>query len=153
MNCNDETNPGVSVAHADLATKAKYADLAEYYKVRSASKIVEGTVLAVSPKEKWELEECSEECSSSVVGVISSEPGFILNGKDEKQKDILAVALKGKNPVRIVGKIKKGDAIVAANKKGTARKIKHNNELHFSFGIALESNDNEDEKLVYCFIK
>ena len=152
LNSNDTANPGVSVAHADLATQAKYADLAEIYIVKNSSSIKEGTVLSVCPKTKWELEECLVECSSSVVGVLSSQPGFTLNGKDEKKENALPVALKGKNPVRIVGTIKKGDPIVSYL-NGTARKAKHVSELCFSFGIALESNDIEEEKLVYCFIK
>lgn len=145
-------NAGISVSHSDLASTALYADLAEYYIVKNANKIKEGTVLSIPIKDKWELEECLDECSSSVVGVISSNPGFILNAKDKDTKNSLPVALKGKNPVRIVGKITKGDPIVS-NGKGTARKIKHNTELFFSFGIALESNEEESEKLINCFIK
>lgn len=149
---NSNNNAGISVSHSDLASTALYADLAEYYTVKNANKIKEGTVLSISAKDKWELEECLHECSRSVVGVISSAPGFILNAKDKDTKNALPVALKGKNPVRVVGKISKGDPIVS-NGKGTARKTKHNTEILFSFGVALENSEEESEKLIYCFIK
>ena len=59
-----------------------------------------------------------------------------------------ALALKGRVPVRVVGAIMKGEAVYPAE-NGTASK----HSTGPMVGIALESNSNEEEKLVECLLK
>jgi hypothetical protein len=61
------------------------------------------------------------------------------------------IALKGRVPVKIKGKIKKGDRIVAAD-NGCASVAEDFETFVNVFGISLESNDNTDIKLVECVI-
>ena len=59
-----------------------------------------------------------------------------------------AIALKGRVPLRVVGTVNKGDKLyVGAN--GTAQKA-HEGEL---VGVALESHDRHEEKLVEVVLK
>jgi len=156
----NNSGAGVRVSYSDeaeLASRAKYADYAEIYTIKEES-IKEGTVLSISENPLFELEICDKILCNNVVGVISSEPGFVINNKDENIKNAHPVALLGKNPVRIIGSINKGDSIVSYG-DGTATKLtdelrkKINSGDLPILGYALESNFNENEKLVMCFIK
>ena len=122
------------------ASSAKYADLAEIYS--TDKDYVPGTVIVVNP------EEGSEATSSfandqRVLGVISTNPAYIMNDEAEGQ----AIALRGRVPVRVVGKIKKGQMLVSTS-NGTAQV----GDNIYSFAQALESSLEEGEKLIECVI-
>lgn len=134
---------------ATTASQAYYADYAEYYTFAIKPSI--GTVVTPSDDD-FELCICDKECSGSVIGVVSHIPGFIINAKDKDNPNAAAIAVVGKTPVRIVGPIKKGQAIVSAE-DGAARAITTESELVFKIGIALETNLDFSEKLVMCSIK
>jgi len=59
------------------------------------------------------------------------------------------IALKGRIPVKVVGHVKKGQRLVAAQ-NGTAQVAVGNNADVFA--IALESSDDVNVKLVECVI-
>jgi hypothetical protein len=61
-----------------------------------------------------------------------------------------AVALKGRVPVKIIGAVKKGDKLIAAD-TGVATALTVQ-DASLVFAIALESNDNDDVKLVEALI-
>jgi len=127
------------------ATAAQYADLAEKYTCDES--IPTGTVMEVDFNSDDEVVECQFELSTSVVGIVSDNPAYLMNSSSEG----LPIALTGKVPVRIIGSISKGDFIVSAG-NGLARKG-HKLELLYKIGIALESNLVDEEKLVTCIIK
>lgn len=128
------------------ALEAKYADLAEKYTINDENAIP-GTVISVSLEDEYEGEVCNVDCCDKVIGVISTKPGMILNS-DYPGRDI---CIKGRTPVRIIGIIEKGDIIVSAG-NGCARVIATSSEKIDRIGIALESSDDLDEKLVECTI-
>ena len=122
------------------ATSARYADLAEKYTMESEYSV--GTVVAVCEHEEHEMAIATP--ASIVAGVISEKPAFLMNEESDGQ----AVALKGKVPVRIYGPVKKGQA-VKVYQNGLASTDGEGDLV----GIALESNDSPEEKLVECFLK
>ena len=65
-------------------------------------------------------------------------------------KEGQAIALKGRVPVRITGKIEKGDPVYVGE-DGVCQSAE--SEGRDMVGIALESNDDESEKLVECVLK
>ena len=65
-----------------------------------------------------------------------------------KQK-VLAVALKGKVPVRVWCPYSKGDPFIP-NIHGVGSKLSQDGKM---IGIALETNEDEEEKLVQVFLK
>ena len=125
-----------------ISTQAQYADLAEKY--TTGSKHPVGTVMAI---EKTFAHEAGPASGSDIsIGVISDSPALLMNAEGEGQ----AIALKGRVPVRITGKIEKGDPVYVGE-DGVCQSAE--SEGRDMVGIALESNDDESEKLVECVLK
>ena len=122
------------------ATVAQYADLAEKYTVESNHPV--GTAMAVSRNDEYET--CPANASNMCIGVISEKPAYLMNSHIDGQ----AIALKGRVPVRITGPVKKGQSIYAWQ-NGVCSTI----ETTGLVGIALETNESVDEKLVECVLK
>ena len=125
-----------------ISTQAQYADLAEKY--TTGSKHPVGTVMAI---EKTFAHEAGPASGSDIsIGVISDSPALLMNAEGEGQ----AIALKGRVPVRITVKIEKGDPVYVGE-DGVCQSAE--SEGRDMVGIALESNDDESEKLVECVLK
>lgn len=130
----------VAVLFDGTATAARYADLAEKY--LADKEYAPGTVVAVG----GEAEVTAASYGDRAIGVVSTNPAFMMN------KDLEGgtyVALKGRVPVRVLGAVRKGQRLVAAQGGTAAPAVPHANDV---FAIALESNDNVEEKLVEAVI-
>lgn len=109
------------------ATKAKYADLAEYYEMEELYK--PGTLVGINIDEKLnksELTKFINEDDTPYVGVISTNPGFVLNDKDDCKGEngfYQPVALKGRVPILLSDHCSKGDNIYK-DKDGKAKASK-----------------------------
>jgi hypothetical protein len=96
-----------------IASQAKYADLAERY---SADTIYEpGTVLEIGGVA--EVTVTTFYASEKVVGVVSTDPAYLMNSELENG---VAIALRGRVPCKVVGPIKRGDALVSSAHPGYA---------------------------------
>lgn len=120
------------------ATSARYADLAEKYTTDQEYPV--GTVVAVGSDEETRAASVSD----IAIGVVSAEPAYLMNSDSEGQ----AIGLKGRVPVRVTGPVSKGQAVYAW-KDGVASTITSNSLV----GVALETDNNEGEKLVECVLK
>ena len=123
------------------ATQARYADLAEKYS--TAEELAPGTVVCVCSHEDHEVEPVQQGCMA--IGVVSTDPAVMMNSEAEGQY----IGLKGRLPVRIIGAVKKGQAVYVDN-NGCASTAINGGSL---VGVALESNSDEGEKLVECVLK
>ena len=123
------------------ASQARFADLAEKYTTEKIWPV--GTVMHICEQEEYEAAPCF--LDSYPVGVVSNSPAYLMN-KDIKGQ---ALALEGRVPVRVIGSVKKGD-VVYVDQEGTAST--HFNGNHV-VGIALETNSQEEEKLVECILR
>jgi hypothetical protein len=125
-----------------VATTARYADLAEKYTTDRDYPV--GTVLVVNTGDESECTQ-SHELGGVTVGVVSEHPAYLMNAEAPGQ----AVALRGRVPVRIRGSIKKGDTVVSyTDGTGTL-----GNGLVFRpFAVALETSQDDNEKLIECVI-
>jgi hypothetical protein len=85
--------------------------------------------------------------ASRAVGAISGNPAYMMNSGLEGG---VYVALKGRVPVKVTGRVKKGDRMIAADGGVAVVGILHT--YADVFAIALETNDNTDIKLVECLI-
>jgi hypothetical protein len=122
------------------STSARYADLAEKY---TTDKDYEaGTVIVVASAGDAEGT-ASYTTGQRVLGVVSTNPAFIMNDELDGQ----AIALRGRVPVKVVGPIRKGQALIC-NQDGKGIYGDTNN----SFAIALETNEEHSVKLVECVI-
>ncbi len=142
-------NKGKNLYYIGTATQAEYADLAEIYTIIEMDKNASvGTVIAVNDTtEEGEVRICLRDLDEKAFGVVSEKPGYLMNADSEG----VAVTLKGKTPVRVVGEIRKGDKIVSAG-DGCAKIINHDSQIPLSFGISLEENLDQGEKSVQCII-
>jgi len=112
------------------ATSAQYADLAERY---TSDAIYEpGTVVSFGGDA--EVTMATESMDSRIAGVVSTNPGFLMNEGLEGTN--VAVALTGRVPVKVTGTIRKGDMLVSAG-EGYA-KAEANPRLGSVIGKALE---------------
>lgn len=125
--------------------QATYADLAERYGIDQPQPV--GTVVRVGGEQ--EITVANEMYDAhSVLGVISESYAFLMNAEAGDDVSHPAVALIGRVKVRVVEPIEKGDRITTAG-NGVAKKAINTS----GFGVALETNLSEEEKLVLCVIK
>lgn len=110
------------------ATTAQYADLAELYLADQYYEF--GTVVAVGGEE--EVTAAQPETAHAVIGVVSERPAFLMN-KDLENG--IAIALKGRVPVKVKGSVNKGDQLVA----GPDGHAVVDNDAVKAVGVALES--------------
>lgn len=120
------------------ATAARYADLAEIY--ATDEELPVGTAVAVGGNAEVRPAKASDFC----VGTISDNPAYLMNADADGQ----AVALKGRVPVRVKGPVSKGQAVYAWA-DGVCTTIASTGLV----GIALESSDDDSEKLIECVLK
>tara|TARA_B100000683_G_scaffold277465_1_gene336217 strand:- start:14386 stop:15882 length:1497 start_codon:yes stop_codon:yes gene_type:complete len=121
-----------------VATSSRFADLAEKY--TTEEDLPEGTAVAVGGQAEVRNAKASDIC----IGVVSTDPGMMMNSEAEGQY----IALKGRVPVRVKGIVEKGQAIYAWE-DGVCSTI----QATAMVGVALESSDDESEKLIECVLK
>ena len=147
-NSSPPSPPGSGVYGTSTYGSGTYGDLAEMYSSDPERILEVGSVVSLSDGE-YQVEQCNEELSIHTMGIVSSEPAYLLNSH---LKEGTQVGLVGRIPVKIVGPIKKKDIIVSCG-DGCARAATDPSEYVFKIGISLENNNNNDVKLVDCFIK
>lgn len=144
--------------HADqvidgVGLAAYYGDLAEYYDYDISEVIPQGTLVKFGGSK--EITKCKPH-DSDFFGVISTNPGVELNKDDNKSiHEHLPVALCGKVPCRVRGKVKKFAKLTTSKIPGVAKQKTFLDILLLkpTIGIALESKDSKTENLINIFVK
>ena len=95
------------------ALEAYYADLAENYEADSAYE--PGTVLVFGGEK--ELTTTNTSNNFRVAGVVSTEPATLMNSKLEGDT-VVPLALQGRVPCKVIGRVEKGDMIVTSSVPG-----------------------------------
>jgi hypothetical protein len=93
--------------------QATYADLAEYYEADDI--YVPGTVVMFGGEKEVTL---ADDGTSKVAGVVSTNPAYVMNSTCPGL--LTAVALQGRVPCKVRGKISKGDMLISGG-NGFAR--------------------------------
>ena len=130
------TFSGGSALTLPSGTRSYYADIAERY--TSDQDCSPGTVMMFGGSA--EVTACREINSSRVAGIVTTDPAQILNSELENS---VAIALVGRVPCRVVGKISKGDLLVSGDLIGTAISTVFPKPGAL-VGKALEDYDSED---------
>ncbi len=139
-NANATVNLGSTTAWFNeiygVSIQAKYADLAERYISDNEEGYVPGTVVVFGGPA--EITITDKDADTRVAGVISTNPAYLMNAEEPGQ----AVALRGRVPVFVVGKVNKGDLLVTSTTPGYARSVGTEN----SYGLAVfaKSLNNKD---------
>ncbi len=119
-----------------VSTTAKYADLAENYVGDAA--IEPGTVVCFGGEN--EVTTCDADACSSVAGVVSSNPAYLMNS-ELAAEFVVAVAFTGRVPCKVTGTVAKGDLMVAAG-NGRAR-AEANPKVGTVIGKALQASEGD----------
>ena len=122
------------------ATAAQYADLAEKYLADADYEA--GTVVVIG----GEKEVTASSWGKRAVGVVSTNPAFMMN------KDLEGgtyIALKGRVPVKVIGRVKKGDELIATNNGCAMMAVPHASGV---FAVALETSDDEGVKTIEALV-
>jgi len=127
-----------AVLFQGTATSARYADLAEKYTTDKEYPV--GTAMCVGGEAETKAANVMHHC----IGVISAEPAYLMNSDCDGQ----AIGLKGRVPVRVTGPVSKGQPVYAWE-DGVCSTQSSTGLV----GIALESSDDESEKLIECVLK
>ena len=124
-----------------LASSAKYADMAEIY--ASDEDYEAGTVVKLGGSA--EITQTESHADTDVFGVISTAPAYLMN----KDAEGLAVALTGRVPVKVIGKIKKGERIVSSDVPGVAWALGEDDyDTRAIVGRALQDKDDGDAGII-----
>lgn len=125
---------GQWVLGTSATLEATFADLAEWYS--SDVDYEPGTVLVFGGDA--EVTTTTVFGDSRVAGVVSTDPGFKMNGSLEGTK--VCIALQGRVPCKVVGKVRKGDLITTSAIPGYAAKA-INPQVGTLIGKALQDKD------------
>jgi len=132
------TAGNVTASHfIGTATEALYADLAEKYV--ADSQYDPGTVMTIGGSK--EVTSSNSYMDPTVAGIVSTNPAFLMN-KDLTAENVVDLALTGRVPCKVHGKIQRGDMIVSGNIAGAGTSCTAPN-FGTVVGKALESYDSE----------
>jgi hypothetical protein len=128
------------------ATSAQFADLAERY--NADADYLPGTVVAIGGN--MEITGTTSHMDTNVFGVISTAPAYLMNS----ESDGLPVALAGRVPVNVIGKIKKGDRLVSSDVPGLAWALGEDDvyDARAIIGRSLEDKLDGDEGVIEAAI-
>ncbi len=139
--CRDMDGNLNAVLFQGTATSSLFADLAEKY--IGDDRYEAGTVLEFGGEHEVTL---ASENSKKIAGVVSTNPGFIMNNALEcsvsQGERTIVLALTGRVPCKVRGKVSKGDMLVSAG--GGFARVELNPEIGSVIGKALEDFDEEE---------
>ena len=121
--------------------QATYADIAEYYE--GDKEYEPGTVLVFGGDKEVTTTNAMNDTRSA--GVVTTNPAYIMN---EGQTGIrVCIALAGRVPCKVVGRVKKGDLLTTSSTPGFAVKAT-DPKLGSIIGKALEDKDNGEAGVI-----
>jgi hypothetical protein len=129
------------------ATHALYADLAENY--QADSEYAPGTVLVFGGEQ--ELSVTTQSADTRVAGVVSTKPAHLMNG-GLTGPGVVALALRGRVPVQVVGPVRKGDLLVTAEQAGYAQSTGNGANALAVFAKSLVTDLSEGAKVIEAVI-
>jgi hypothetical protein len=143
-NANGVGNIGTATTYFNTvfakATSAQYADLAEMYAADAG--YAPGTLLDFGGNH--EVTATTTSHSTAVAGIVSTNPSYLMNATLTSDH-VIAVALVGRVPCRVVGTVTKGDRLVASDIAGVATVLDMAKyEPGCIIGKALESYDSTE---------
>jgi len=131
---------------------AEYADLAERYE--ADKEYPAGTLVKIGGDK--EVTATTTEADPDTFSVVSAAPGLMLNSKAGSTSTHPYVVLTGRVPVRVTGKVKKGQRLISSDTEGVAKGITNEdykkNSERVIIGRSLEDKQDNDEGLVLAFV-
>ena len=127
------------------ATQAQYADLAEIY--ASDQQYEAGTVVKIGGDA--EITQTESHADTEVFGVVSTNPAYLMNSEAQG----VPVALAGRVPVKVIGKVAKGERLVSSDVPGVAWGVADEDvSLQAIIGRSLEDKTDGDQGIIEVVI-
>ena len=123
-----------------IATSAEYADLAERYE--ADAEYTPGTIVKIGGTK--EITQTTEANDVKVFGVISTAPGFEMNAAAGTDATHPFVALSGRVPCKVIGKVNKGERIVSSGTDGVGMLAPDDYSWKTVVGRALEDKTTDE---------
>ena len=143
------TTTGTVTGRWSLSTnsrfEATYADLGEYYEGDTEYEV--GTVVVFGGDKEVTIS--TEHKTTKVAGVVSDQSAYTMNQDCEGIKTL--VALQGKVPVNVIGKVEKGDMLVASSIPGYAV-VDNDPKVGSVIGKAIGSKDDTERGTVHAVV-
>jgi hypothetical protein len=132
-----------------VASEAQYADLAERFEADDVYEA--GTVVELGGIN--EITQAVHELSDDVFGVISTKAAYLMNARAGVNDTHPPIAMNGRVPVKVVGRINKGDRLVSAG-EGYARSATTSEVTAFNvIGRSLENKTSNGKGTVEAIVK
>jgi len=122
------------------AVTAEYADLAERYE--ADVEYAAGTIVKIGGTK--EITQTTTANDVAIFGVVSTAPGFEMNSAAGTDATHPYIALAGRVPCKVIGKITKGDRIVSSGTDGVGMAAEDDYSWKFVLGRALEDKTTEE---------
>ncbi len=129
-----------------IASSARYADVAERYETDTP--VEPGDIVIIGGTK--EITKSTVENDSDVFGVISTNPAFRMNENAGSDLTHPFVAMLGRVPCKVVGKVKKGERLITSSIPGVAIAAVNasNVEQANSFARALTDKNTEEVSVI-----
>jgi hypothetical protein len=128
---------------------AQYADLAERFE--SDLEYEAGTVVELGGAA--EITAVTDDLSEEVFGVISTNAAFVMNSRAGDNVTHPPVAVQGRVPVKVIGKVRKGQRLVSAGNGYARAGMKTELTTWNVIGRALEDKDTDTAGVIEAVVK
>jgi hypothetical protein len=130
------------------ATSAQYADIAERYIADTV--YAPGTVLEIGGAH--EVTQTTGKASTRIAGVVSTAPAVIMNAT-ENSPTAVTVALLGRVPCRVVGRVNRGDVLCSSDVPGHAQVLPADlYQPGVVIGKALQNHDTDGSAVIEILV-
>ena len=136
-----------AVQFKGVAIQAQYADIAERYEIDTPGE--PGDVVEMGGTK--EIRKSSSN-SDMVVGVISTDPAVKLNAAAGTDETHPYIALVGRTPCKVIGKVMKGQRLVSSEIPGTARAADANSHPFQVIGRSIENKFSDGVELIEVIV-
>jgi len=140
------------VLQGTATMEATYADLAERFAADAEYDF--GTVVSLGGAEEVTVD--GEAFSENILGVVAKDPAFIMNREAGTNETHPPIALAGRTPTKVIGKVSKGDRLVQSSTPGVAIAVTaETREQMTSFSVigrALEDKATDELGLVWVVV-
>lgn len=131
------------------AVQSLYADFAERFEADDYYE--PGTVVEIGGEKEVTL--AVNELSDDVFGVVSTNPAHLLNSNAGSNETHPPIAVNGRVPVKVIGRVRKGDRLVSAGKGYARSGSKAEITPYNLIGRSLESKTDDGKGTVMAIVK
>jgi hypothetical protein len=140
-------NPSQHILYA-TASASLYSDIAERY--HADANYGEGTVLVIGGK--FDVTISNKEADVCVAGIVSTRPAYRMNDSAGSNDTHPFIALKGRVPCKVTGRIHKGEMLVTSKIAGHGKAFENGDSANAVFAKALESHYSDGQGMIEVMV-